>query len=65
MQPAEPSVPVAAPVPEASVEVPTAEPEQPASEEKSHAETLHEQATARFNFGELKFGSDYKPENDK
>lgn len=66
MQPAEPSVTVAASVPEASVEVPAAEPEQAApAEEKSHAETLHEQATARFNFGELKFGSDYKPENDK
>ena len=66
MQPAEPSVSVAAPVPEASVEIPSAEPEQtPAPEEKSHTETLHEQATARFNFGELKFGSDYKPENDK
>ncbi len=25
---------------------------------------LHEQATARFDFGELKFGADYKPEND-
>ena len=66
MQPAEPSVTVAAPVPETSVEVPDAEPEQAApAEEKSHTETLHEQATARFNFGELKFGSDYKPENDK
>lgn len=66
MQPAEPSVTVAASVPEASVEVPAAEPEQATpTEEKSHTETLHEQATARFNFGELKFGSDYKPENDK
>ena len=38
--------------------------EQPA-ESKTPAETLHEQTTARFNFGELKFGADYKPENDK
>lgn len=26
---------------------------------------LHEQATARFDFGELKFGADYKPENEE
>lgn len=30
----------------------------------SDTQRLHEQATARFDFGELKFGADYKPEND-
>ena len=63
MQSAEPAAPV---VEEVAVveETPVAE-ESPAVEEKAHTESLHEQATARFNFGELKFGSDYKPENDK
>lgn len=71
MQPAEPTVPAPDPaVPEATTVIPTvqqpAEPPAAApAEEKSHLETLHEQATARFDFGELKFGSDYKPENDK
>ena len=63
MQPAEPATV------EETVEVVVEEPVEestPVAEEKSHTtESLHEQATARFNFGELKFGSDYKPENDK
>lgn len=31
----------------------------------SDTQRLHEQATARFDFGELKFGADYKPENEE
>lgn len=53
--------------PEVAETVPVVNPtpaEQPV-ETKTPAETLHEQTTARFNFGELKFGADYKPENDK
>ena len=63
MQPAEPAAPLAEEVVEEET-APVVE-ETPAAEEKTHTESLHEQATARFNFGELKFGSDYKPENDK
>ena len=45
-------------------EVTLASSETPKNATLTDTQRLHEQATARFDFGELKFGADYKPENE-